>query len=101
MHSTLVIKDQILKANPGLAQNIFNAFLESKQIYVDRLRSGATGGKNDARYIKQMKVVGEDPLPYGLEVNRRSIETLALYAHQQGLTPRQLSVDDLFLNINA
>lgn len=101
MHSTLVIKDEILKANPGLAQNIFNAFLESKQIYVDRLRSGATSGKNDARYIKQMQVVGDDPLPYGLEVNRRSIETLALYAHQQGLTPRKLSVDDLFLNINA
>jgi 4,5-dihydroxyphthalate decarboxylase len=101
MHSTLVIKDETLKANPGLAQNLFNAFLESKQIYVDRLRSGATSGKNDARYIKQMQVVGDDPLPYGLEVNRRSIETLALYAHQQGLTPRKLSVDDLFLNINA
>jgi 4,5-dihydroxyphthalate decarboxylase len=46
-------------------------------------------------------VVGGDPLPYGLEVNRRSIETLALYAYQQGLIPRKLSVDDLFLNLNA
>ena len=48
-----------------------------------------------------MKVVGEDPLPYGLDVNRRSIETLILYAFQQGLIPRMLGVDELFVNTDA
>ncbi len=65
------------------------------------MRSGESAGKNDKRYLKQMKVVGEDPLPYGLEVNRRSIETLVLYAFQQGLIPRMLSVDELFINTDA
>jgi 4,5-dihydroxyphthalate decarboxylase len=45
-----------------------------------------------------MKVVGEDPLPYGLDLNRRSIETLVLYAFQQGLIPRMLKLDELFIN---
>jgi 4,5-dihydroxyphthalate decarboxylase len=101
MHSTLVVKDEILNANPWLAPALFAAFQESKQRYVNRLLAGQSGGKNDERYIKQMKIVGNDPLPYGLEVNRRSIETLALYAFQQGLTPREVGVEELFLNLNA
>jgi 4,5-dihydroxyphthalate decarboxylase len=101
MHSTLVIKDEILEAHPWLAQSLFDAFQESKERYVRRLRSGEAAGTNDQRYLRQMKVVGDDPLPYGLEVNRRSIETLALYAFQQGLISRMLGADDLFVNLNA
>lgn len=100
MHSTLVIKDEILKDHPSLGRSLFDAFQQSKQPYLAQLRRGEASGKNDARYIKQMKVVGDDPLPYGLEVNRRGIETLALYAYQQGLTPRKMNIDELFLNLN-
>jgi 4,5-dihydroxyphthalate decarboxylase len=99
MHSTLVIKDEILNANPGLAKALFDAFLESKQRYVDRLRSGQANDGKDRRYLEQMKVVGDDPLPYGLEVNRRSIETLSLYAFQQQLIPRMLKADELFIKL--
>jgi 4,5-dihydroxyphthalate decarboxylase len=100
MHSTLVIKDDILKANAWLPQALFDAFQESKERYVHQLRRGESAGKNDQRYLKQMEVVGNDPLPYGLEVNRRSIETLALYAFQQGLIPRRLPIEELFVNLN-
>jgi 4,5-dihydroxyphthalate decarboxylase len=100
MHSTLVIKDEILKANPWLAKTLFDAFQESKMRYVEKLRRGEGDGKNDKRYLRQMKVVGDDPLPYGFDVNRTSIETLALYAYQQGLIPRKLAIEELFLNVN-
>jgi 4,5-dihydroxyphthalate decarboxylase len=98
MHSTLVIKDEILKANPWLAKTLFKAFQESKQVYVDRLRKGEAETNTDRRYLKQMKVVGDDPLPYGLDVNRRSVETLVLYAFQQGLIPKKLGLDELFVD---
>jgi 4,5-dihydroxyphthalate decarboxylase len=98
MHSTLVIKDEILNANPWLAKALFDAFQESKQRYLTRLHKGKADSSNDRRYLKQMKVVGEDPLPYGLDLNRRSIETLVLYAFQQGLIPRMLKLDELFIN---
>jgi 4,5-dihydroxyphthalate decarboxylase len=101
MHSTLVVKDEILKAQPWIAKSLFDAFDQSKNIYVDQLRRGEAGGKNDARYLEQMQVVGDDPLPYGLDINRRSIETLILYAFQQGLIPRKVNVEELFLNVNA
>src|SRR5262249_40059047 len=93
MHSTLRIKDEILKANRWLPKAMFDAFQESKLRYVNKLRNGESAGKNAPRYLKLMKVVGDDPLPYGLAVNRRSIETLILYAFQQRLIPRMLSVE--------
>jgi 4,5-dihydroxyphthalate decarboxylase len=99
MHSTLVIKDEILKANPWLAKTLFDAFVASKQRYVDRLRKGEAETNTDRRYLKQMKVVGDDPLPYGLDVNRRSIETLAQYALQQGLIPKKIGLDELFIDL--
>jgi 4,5-dihydroxyphthalate decarboxylase len=34
--------------------------------------------------------------PIGIEPNRKAFETLARYAHEQGITPRLLSVDELF-----
>jgi 4,5-dihydroxyphthalate decarboxylase len=99
MHSTLVIKDEILKANPWLAKTLFDALVASKQRYIDRLRKGEAETNTDRRYLKQMEVVGDDPLPYGLDVNRHSIETLALYALQQGLIPKKLGLDQLFIDI--
>jgi len=99
MHSTLVVKDEILRANPWLAKTLFEAFQESKQRYLERLHDGSADSATERRHLKQMKVVGDDPLPYGLEVNRRSIETLILYAFQQGLIPRMLSTDELFINV--
>ena len=100
LHSTLVVKDEILKANPRLARSLFDALVESKDRYVARLRSGEAAGKVDQRLREQMKVVGDDPLPYGLEVNRRTIETLIRYAQQQGLIPRKLEVNELFVRLD-
>src|SRR5438128_1779380 len=45
MHSTLVVKDEILNANPWLAPALFAAFQESKQRYVNRLLAGQSDGK--------------------------------------------------------
>jgi 4,5-dihydroxyphthalate decarboxylase len=34
--------------------------------------------------------------PIGVEPNRKAFEALARYAHEQGVTPRQLTIDQLF-----
>lgn len=100
LHSTLVVKDAILAANPWLAKSLFDALSQSKGRYLARLRSGEANGKADQRFLEQIKVVGDDPLPYGLEVNRRTIQTLVLYAYQQGLIPRMLDVNELFVHVD-
>ncbi len=98
MHSTLVIKDEILKRHPGAAAEIYRAFTRAKAPYLDLLRSDAPGGKEEAKRRKLMKVVGPDPLPYGLAVNLPAINELRRYAVQQGLTPRDVPVEELFID---
>jgi 4,5-dihydroxyphthalate decarboxylase len=41
-------------------------------------------------------LMGENFWPYGIEDNRKALETLTRYAHEQGLTSRLVAVDELF-----
>jgi 4,5-dihydroxyphthalate decarboxylase len=41
-------------------------------------------------------ILGEDYWPYGIEANAATLETFVRYAHEQGLTPDVLAVEDLF-----
>ncbi len=98
LHSTLVVKDELLAAHPSLARDLYDAFLKAKNAYVDQLKSGKASGKKDLEFVELSKVVGEDPLPYGLEANRPTIEALIEYAYQQKLIPNRVKPEDVFLN---
>jgi 4,5-dihydroxyphthalate decarboxylase len=41
-------------------------------------------------------LMGDDPFPYGVARNRKTLETLAGYTFKQGLAPRRLSIADMF-----
>jgi 4,5-dihydroxyphthalate decarboxylase len=41
-------------------------------------------------------LLGNDFWPYGIELNRRTLSTFLAYAHEQGLSDRQLEPDELF-----
>ena len=100
MHGVVVVKEQLLSDNPWLAGELFNAFTESKNRYVDRLRDDTIKTAQDQKYRDLMKVVGADPLPYGFAANLVSIEALVKYAFQQQLIPRKVRADELFLDLN-
>ena len=40
--------------------------------------------------------MGENWWPYGVEPNRHVIETFTRYHHEQGLSSRRLTVEDMF-----
>jgi 4,5-dihydroxyphthalate decarboxylase len=40
--------------------------------------------------------MGRDFWPYGIEPNRKVLETMCQYAHEQGLAPRRVAVEELF-----
>ncbi len=40
INHTVVVKDELLAAHPDLAADVFNAFAESKRLYVERLKAG-------------------------------------------------------------
>ncbi len=45
---------------------------------------------------EQGEILGSDPWPYGLEKNRRTVETLMNYQYEQGLIDRKLPIEELF-----
>ena len=101
INHTVVVKDELLDAHPNLAADLFNAFTEAKRLYVERLKNGqiAAPTKTDERYRRVMDITGADPLPYGIEPNRRMIEAVIQYAREQGIINRTLTVDELFAPI--
>jgi 4,5-dihydroxyphthalate decarboxylase len=93
MHGTIVVKEAILQENPWLARALHDAFTRAKELWLTDLDSGAAA---DAKYQPLRRIVGEDPLPYGMEANLPTMHALEQTAWDQGLTPRRFEMAELF-----
>lgn len=99
MH-TVVIRREVYEANRWIAQSLTKAFIQAqRKTYEDLYETAAlkamlpwlTAHVEDAR-----REFGDDWWSYGLEKNRKTLETFTRYHHEQGLSPRQLDVAELF-----
>ena len=93
----MVIKDEVLTANPGLAADVFNAFTESKRVYLQRLKARQIEKPTaiDVMHQRVMEITG-DPLPYGIAPNRKVLDELIGHALKQGIINKAVNVDELF-----
>jgi 4,5-dihydroxyphthalate decarboxylase len=73
----LVVKQSLLKSNPAAVKEIFRILHESKQ-------------------AQSAAVSALDPIQFGVENIRRSLELIIRYSAQQKLIPRSFEVDELF-----
>ena len=98
MH-TVVIRDEILRTHPWVAQNLLQAFEKAKEQAYRRLENPRTVSLAWMRDLleEQRAVMGADPWVYGFAPNRHTLETFCEYGHQQGLTRRRLSAEELFV----
>jgi 4,5-dihydroxyphthalate decarboxylase len=92
------IRDTTLAAHPEVADGVFNAFAESKRLYVEKLRAGKIEKPTavDELHRRVMEITGNDPLPYGIAPNRQALEEIVGFATAQGILTKPVSVDDLF-----
>jgi 4,5-dihydroxyphthalate decarboxylase len=98
IHGMIVVGTEVLAANPDLPRKLFKAFAEAKEIYLKGVMSGEDTSDEAKRYKRLSEVVG-DPLPYGYEANRASLEALVLYARQQRFVPQSTTVETEFLHL--
>ena len=100
MH-VIVIRADVLRTAPWVAQNLFTAFVRAKEASLARLADmtasrvplpWAPGLLADMR-----ELIGTDPWPYGLEPNRVTLDAFARYAHEQGVAARRLDPEELFV----
>jgi 4,5-dihydroxyphthalate decarboxylase len=97
MH-TLVVKEEVLGARPGLSDELLRAFEASKRAGYELYADPNWSHLADARLLfeEDRAWLGPDPYPYGLQPNRVALERLLSYMQMLGLIDRRLEPDDLF-----
>lgn len=91
----LVVKNDLLKQAPWLADELVEAFTEAKAVYLKKLDESVGISTWDKAAADNAKVVG-DPFPLGIEPNRKALETMTQFALDQHMIPRRYSVEELF-----
>ena len=75
----LVIREQLAQSRPDVVHEVYRVFREAKEAS-----------------FAQTGVPQLDPLRFGIEANRRSLEIVIDFAVRQGLLPRRFTIDELF-----
>jgi len=104
MHCVVLRRD-IYQRAPWALRSIYDALLKARQETMAALSNTQTLTTMlpmlPAFVEETQQIFGKDFWPYGLDANRSALEKLVRYAHEQGLTPRVLAVDELFAeNVN-
>lgn len=99
MH-TVIIRRDLYRQNPWVAQSLYKAFLRAQRLaYQDLYEAAALKFMLPwlLHHVEETRrVMDEDFWPYGLEPNRRTLETFLRYSFEQGLSARQLQPEELF-----
>lgn len=102
MH-TIVIREDVHQAHPWVAASIYQAFCQAKDLATGTLYD------TDALHLtlpwlidhieEAWRVFGKDYWAYGLQPNRPAIDAVGRYVHEQGLAPRTIQADEMFLDL--
>jgi ABC-type nitrate/sulfonate/bicarbonate transport system substrate-binding protein len=103
MHALAARRD-LLTGHPGLAGAVYDGFLRAKEAAADRYREGRRLYEvahmlpwTNALFEANEQLFPRDWWPYGISANRTALETFLRYHHEQGLSSRLWSVDELFV----
>jgi len=99
MHA-VAVKTELLENNTWLAESIFKAYSESKTMNYTFMKK--LGWAYDTlpwygqEHEETRKLMGENFWPYGIEANRKVLESICRYSYEQGLIKQKISFEDLF-----
>jgi 4,5-dihydroxyphthalate decarboxylase len=99
MH-VVVLRRDVYRANPWVAQALYKAFEASKKITYEDLRTTAALKTSlpwqTAAVEDTVRLLGEDWWSYGFAANRPVLDVFLRYHHEQGLSHRRLQPEELF-----
>jgi 4,5-dihydroxyphthalate decarboxylase len=93
----MVIRRSLHERYPWAALNLYNAFAKARAQVIARrdlslhrhYEPGVIG--DDVR-----KALATDTMAYGVKTNRKVLETITQYVHEQGLSHRRVGLEELF-----
>ena len=96
----IAMRRAVFEQHPWTAMNIFNACEEAKRRCLERIRMigiAALPMPWASGYLEDCAATfGADPFPYGLDANRPTLEAFCRFCHDQHITERPMTPDDLF-----
>ena len=98
MHVT-TIRQEIVDKYPWVTTNLVKAFEASKQLAYRRVQNPRMVPLAWVRTAveEQEDILGRDPWAYGLTpANRKNLETIQRYVHQQGMVSKSRPLAELF-----
>lgn len=96
------LRQSLVEQHPWVAVNLFKAFDEAKAIAMERMQNPRIVPLAWYReaWEEQENILGTDPWEYSLTPkNRKNLETLIGYSHEQGLIKKKPALEELFLGI--
>ncbi len=94
------VRRTLAEQHPWLPVAVLKAFEQSKAAALANL-GDTSATKVTLPFVEEQlkaarELMGEDFWPYGVAPNRKTLETFLRHHHAQGLSPRLLSVDEMF-----
>jgi 4,5-dihydroxyphthalate decarboxylase len=99
MH-TIVIRRDVYDKHPWVAQSLYKAFVHAqREVYQELYQTAALKYMLPwlIRHVEETRAtMGQDFWPYGFEPNLHTLSTFLRYSHEQGLSQRLLTPQQLF-----
>jgi 4,5-dihydroxyphthalate decarboxylase len=94
------VRRTLAEKHPWLPAAVLKAFEQSKALAIAHL-ADTSATKVTLPFIEEQlaatrELMGEDYWPYGVEPNRKTLETFLRHHHGQGLSSRLVKVEELF-----
>ena len=100
MH-TVVIRNDVHREHPWAAKALYRAFVAARDLALDGLYDTDALRLSLPWLIDHLeearRAFGKDFWSYGIESNRPTWQAIGRYVYEQGLSPRVVSADELFL----
>jgi len=102
MH-TVVVKRELAVEHPDVVRAIYRGFCEAKDQMAQQYVKGMTFNNMNvmlpwlsALISENRDLLGEDWWPYGIAANRKAVDAVLRYHHEQGLTQRRFTIEEVF-----
>jgi hypothetical protein len=102
MHILAVRRE--LAQQKGLLEAVYQGFCAAKDLVAQQYLDGAAKQHMavltpwfSELFAENRQLFGDDWWPYGLGRNRKAVDTFLRYGHEQGLSPRLHTSEDIFV----
>jgi hypothetical protein len=103
MHA-IVVRKELAAEHPEIVKAVYKGFCDAKEAAVEQIVKGMTFNNMGVmipwltkRIEESRDVLGEDWWPYGIRANRKALDAILRYHHEQGLTKRRFTVEEIFV----